>query len=361
MNKNRMEHVRKLLILVMNHLFFILTALTLTGLTGHRDAHILLWASLIIVPFIFYFVHLYKPVLLHPKAFVPLVGFYLLVESFHTQNNWQTYYLLATLLYLLCYILYYFLSQYTDYITLNNFSASNIPEKEIFHSGLKRTGIFTLICLLLVSPLVASEWFAGIIAKTREIFLSLAKWFIFWLQTLDVEELEKNSNQASGSIYESLHALDNNEKMYQFWTALEKILPLIMVVLILIGIVFLARLVYRLLRQLFLKQREQNDSEFLSNHDLREHCDIDKIRDKNASIFSFADNRMKIRRLYRKRILKSQTELIGNQDVKELEYMTAKECCDKLAANNLKQVYEKAKYSAEEITSDDIRLAKNSE
>ena len=41
------------------------------------------------------------------------------------------------------------------------------------------------------------------------------------------------------------------------------------------------------------------------------------------------------------------------------EYMTAKECCDRLAEQNLKQMYEKARYSIEDISAEDVRYARN--
>lgn len=407
MNQKTIERTKELLILLMNHLFYMATALMLLGLTGYKNDHILLWISLIIVPYFFYFVHAFVQnsfllVVLHlivpcialvmnvtipekvmmmiiigfyisfsllkmltallpPKAFTPLIAFFLLVETFHTQNGWQIYYLIAAILYLVCYVISYFLSQYTNFITLNNYSASNIPEQEILYSGIKRTCFFTAICVLAAIPFAASGWFAGIIAKTRDVFLSLAKTFIFWLQTLDVEQAQKSDGGSSESIYQSLQALDNNEKMYNFWKSLEQLLPPIMIIFAIIGIVFLIRLVYRFWKEHYHKRRAKKPAEILSNQDLREKCDIDTMRSSESRIFSFMDNRSKIRKIYKKRMIKGQTELIGDRNVKELEYMTAKECCEKLSEDNLKQVYEKAKYSPEEITAADVKMAKTSE
>ena len=42
----------------------------------------------------------------------------------------------------------------------------------------------------------------------------------------------------------------------------------------------------------------------------------------------------------------------------QLKYLTAKECCDKLSEQKLKLVYEKARYSEQTISAEDVRMAK---
>ena len=64
--------------------------------------------------------------------------------------------------------------------------------------------------------------------------------------------------------------------------------------------------------------------------------------------------------MYRKRVLKSKALIVGTSGNKELEYLTAKECCDKISADSLKEIYEKARYSNASITADDVRTVRTS-
>ena len=97
---------------------------------------------------------------------------------------------------------------------------------------------------------------------------------------------------------------------------------------------------------------------FKDEIDVYETCGIEKIKKQRSKLSVFTDKRGKIRKIYRKKVLKNSEELIGNQDKIKLQYLTAKECCEKLDEPILKELYEKAKYSEKEITSEDIKLLK---
>jgi hypothetical protein len=104
--------------------------------------------------------------------------------------------------------------------------------------------------------------------------------------------------------------------------------------------------------------KKKNQKELNENDDIREYCGFEKQSSKKEHIFSFLNRREKIRKLYQKKVLNRKKELIGENAQKQLEYMTAKECCDRLSELNLKQMYEKARYSAEDISAEDVRLAR---
>jgi len=93
--------------------------------------------------------------------------------------------------------------------------------------------------------------------------------------------------------------------------------------------------------------------------DIRESCTIEKAQKEGKSRFSVRNNHEKIRKIYRKQVLKNKIAIIGDLHAEALQYLTAKECCDKFAAEQLKKMYEKARYSAEKITSDDVGVAKS--
>jgi len=86
----------------------------------------------------------------------------------------------------------------------------------------------------------------------------------------------------------------------------------------------------------FYKASEKEEKAY-SGIDIRETCTIEKTKKEGSNWFSFLNNREKIRKIYRKQVLKNKTVIIGDLVVENLGYMTAKECCDKFAAEQLQK------------------------
>ena len=105
-------------------------------------------------------------------------------------------------------------------------------------------------------------------------------------------------------------------------------------------------------------QNKSIDETIEEGIDIREICEIEKRHKDVGQWHIFRSNRDKVRKIYQKQILKQKQYIIGEEDVRVLEYMTAKECCDTLAADKLKEIYEKVRYSNKDITPEDVRIAK---
>ena len=75
------------------------------------------------------------------------------------------------------------------------------------------------------------------------------------------------------------------------------------------------------------------------------------------NLLGFLSNEQRIRTLYKKRVIHDKAAIIGDKVEQELSYLTAKECCEKIGATELKEVYEKVRYSSEKVTSEDVRRA----
>jgi hypothetical protein len=101
--------------------------------------------------------------------------------------------------------------------------------------------------------------------------------------------------------------------------------------------------------------------EITGNQDIRESCEIEMRNGEERNWFSFLNNSEKIRKMYRKRILRNKSSIVGDLSAEELTYLTAKECCDKIHADRLKLIYEKARYSNETITAEDVKIVKAAE
>ena len=102
---------------------------------------------------------------------------------------------------------------------------------------------------------------------------------------------------------------------------------------------------------------KKNNSIMNEGDDIREYCGVEKSNQKPKMLVPLFDPRKRIRKLYYKKVMKQKRLLIGEKEDKQLGYLTAKECCEVISASNLKNAYEKARYSIENVTSEDVRLA----
>lgn len=132
-----------------------------------------------------------------------------------------------------------------------------------------------------------------------------------------------------------------------------------LIISIIVGLCFMVYYIYLVIKDMEGPQKRKKKQEKIeANGDVREYCGVEKKNHRKAGSFFFRTNREKIRRLYQKKIIRRKNELIGDKEEQQLKYLTAKECCDKLSEQQLKLVYEKARYSPQEISAEDVRLAK---
>ena len=129
---------------------------------------------------------------------------------------------------------------------------------------------------------------------------------------------------------------------------------------VILGIVMGIRYLWKHFHMTSLKEEKK----LQTGIDIRETCTIEKNKKETNRWFSLLNPQEKIRKIYRKQVLKHKSQIIGDYNPENLEHMTAKECCNKMISDNkfspdnLKMVYEKARYSAEEITPEDLKLVK---
>jgi 16S rRNA C1402 (ribose-2'-O) methylase RsmI len=97
--------------------------------------------------------------------------------------------------------------------------------------------------------------------------------------------------------------------------------------------------------------------------DIRESCDIEREERTVSTWFGFLTPREKIRRIFKKQVWKNKDKIVGMRSPDTLEYLTAKECTDKIskgqaAPEELTKLYEKVRYGHEEVGNDDVKRAK---
>lgn len=412
MKRKTIEIVKEILYTFMNHWVIMMLAVTVMGLFGKEETGIGLWLAMWVVPlclyfarafvgnfFLFFLIHLIWPaiVVLSPVALLEKVlmmaivliymvwslkirltekngkddslfvspvfsicvlGVLALMENFLCKKGWQNYYVAAILIYLGCYFVHHFIAEYLRFLRVNESSATNIPEREIFFSGLKQTLLFAGICLVVLLLTANIEWLASILSVVGRGLKALLTWLLSGEMEYSETTVTQTMEQMQGNM---MDGMSEDTEPFFIWVLLEKIVLFLVPIAIIALVVFSAVSIFRFLWRRFHEERVREEKKVQDSRDVREALVIESEKKDRAGLFSFLNNRQKVRKLYKKRVLKSKEDIIGALNTEDLEYMTARECCDKIAAENLKKVYEKARYSDAEITAEDIKLLKSAE
>lgn len=407
MKRKWIETGQDLLVIMNNHLMMIAFCVTAMGILKQEDHKLWFWSALLIVPLIFYWsrikirnfflffaLHLAVPVaviflpipvlskalavfisiiyfiwsvmirikergygedVVAPLFMTGALGIMLLVENYHSQKGWEGIYIAIAIIYVAGYFLYLFTSRYLRFLIVNESSAANIPETEIFQKGFCQSCIYTAGVVTLLVLTANLEWMSYVVSRIGKVLLNIIRFLVSGIGRAE-EKLPVSMPVEQGM--PDMGMLTEAGEPALFWIILEEI-ALFCASLLIGGVVLLGIVKgFQYLWNGFHKNSGKDVKKINSGTDIREACTIEKNKKKESNWFLFLNNGEKIRKIYRKQVLKNKTAIIGDLDAEDLEYMTAKECCDKFAAGQLKKIYEKARYSAEEIASDDVRTAK---
>ena len=356
MKREWIQNIQDGLCITLNHLLFVAGAITVLDLFQAATPKILLWMSLIVIPVAFYHFTRKTPQLILPPMFIILLGVMSMVEKIMTTHDWSAYYYVITFVYMIGYFLFYFTKKFLDFLQLNQNTASNIPIADIFQNGIGLTAFFTACSSVILLVSANIDWIKAIADKIWSGILMILGYIFSGIETQPPlegkEELTQKDPQMGG-----VNMSDVIPE--QTLDGIRNIMIAFLIVAIIIGFILFVYYVYYVIKGIERTERQKNKNGKLpENEDVREHCGIEKKVQRKASSFIFRNNREKIRRLYQKKVIKHRKELIGEKEQQQLKYLTAKECCDKLSEQQLKLVYEKARYSEEVISAEDVRFAK---
>jgi len=150
------------------------------------------------------------------------------------------------------------------------------------------------------------------------------------------------------------------EEPFWLWELLDKIFMAAFFCFLLVMAVWgLIRLI-RFLQERFGRKLKKPEAGLAGLGDIREKCEIIRKKSERKAFFSFLTPRERVRRIYKKRVLEDKELLIGEDDCRRLNTFTAGECGRLLGAGRMTGIYEKARYSEEKCTAEDVREAKTS-
>lgn len=401
-----------LLIILNNHLVLIAFAVMIMGMFRQDDHKLWLWSLLLSIPLIFYWarikisnfflffaLHLaipagffFLPIHIVPKALMlfissiyfiwsvkirtraegcgegvasPLfvigaLGIMMFIETTYLQSGWAKIYIAMAIIYLAGYFIHIFIRQYMRFLLVNESTAANIPEAEIFNKGFGQSFLFAAGVATFLVLTVNVEFLSYIVSWIGSILYMLLKFLLSGLSSTE-EEVPQTPPVEFVPPDMGMFAEPTGKPSF-FWIFLEKLFVIGGIIFI-VGLVVL--IIYAIVKGVwhlwneFHKNPEIDEKQIDNGIDIREVCTIEKRKKEGSNLFAFLNNREKIRKIYRKQVLKNKIAIIKDSETQDLVYMTAKECCDRFEAEQLKKMYEKARYSADEIGADDVRTAKS--
>lgn len=281
----------------------------------------------------------------------------LFVEEHFGVGDWEKYYRLPVVAFIGLYFIQLYLQNYQYFVKVNDSAKGHIQQRVMFRSGMKLILSFSLVVMGFASLTGGSGWVSRLLALPGKVFRLLFQ----LVDRLLTGQLEQGIPdwERPGYVYNDFDQLGEGEAG-AFWVFLERVFMAAFAVCLIVFIIFA---IYKLVITLhkWFSQRsdrsvEREEEDNLG--DVREKCETDKRKKERKSPFAFLSVRERIRRVYKKDVWARRNFIVKEGDTRALSLMTAKETGDKLERPALAESYEKARYSNEECTAEDLRRAK---
>lgn len=297
---------------------------------------------------------------IHPLVAVGLSGAANFL--FHIEDgmpDWDRYYLFILIGVLGCYLIIYYLKHYLNFLRVNESSAGYLPAREMLSAGIGFVLPYTLFGVLVLLVSLNVNWLGPIFHMLTK-GLKMVLRFIFRILSRDDPAEELISVEESREYSPEVGMLSMPEAE-SFW--LWEVLEYVVLILFACGCVFALikglKWLVRYLREHF--GRNAAGKNIITGRedvfDVREKCSIEKRGSDSKALGLFRNFTPveRVRRLYKKRVLADKA---GIKDRETLKVMTARECGDALSLPDMARLYEQARYSDREITSEDVRRMK---
>lgn len=296
------------------------------------------------------------PVAIFISCFSTLFSVILQNDTSQENANWSNYLILPLIFSLGLFFIIMYIQQYMNFLNVNKSSAGCLPASEIFHSGLGLAALYTILCVFLMLLVTQFSWFKRVGNLLQNVLWKLMRWIL--------AKLPKSSEANTIPTDEDFSALPNISSFFErqqtFW--LWEVLQYVFVAaLALAALVLLFKALAKLIsciqgRYVFRarSQAAQEEDAF----DIREKCvpsaKTAKKRQRHLGPLSHSE---RIRKLYKRKLL-SSAERMTAQENSRLEIYTAREWERRLSVKGMAPLYEKARYSCQEVSAEDVRRMK---
>lgn len=307
---------------------------------------------------------------IHPAIMVVLLlaGFWIL--DYVDNQQFQPFLLVLIVAFLGIYFAHYYLENYIAFVKVNKISAGKFQGKKLFRSGGALVGgylFFSVVLLLFfTNPAMGNALGVGI----KKIFLWLLKLFLSLFRGGSSEE----QPIVEEAVEENMMPMDEewgNSEPGLLAQIVDKILEVFFFLIFAVAIIAAVRWIVQKLQEMLRGHEKVIVIEGESSiQDITEQLDRDENRQKKQSIFYGLSINARIRKTYakfmqghKKRVEEALKQSISCSTARETISVFEKRTTenDSFEMNkmmDIKEIYEKARYSQEECTASEFRSMK---
>lgn len=290
-----------------------------------------------------------------PAAVVAVAAASFLLQHFQGSADWDCFYFFPLIGCLALYNVVSYLDRYQEFLEQNKTTAGTLPAAEMLRSGLPPVLIYTLFCAAVMFLGANLSWLEEFAALVRKCLFALLRAFFSLFSAEEGGQAEYVQEQPVLPTVGEIPPLPAEEKPFWLWSVLEAVIAIVILCGILYGTVRLIIFLVRFIREKFsggFGGKRTREPEICA--DLRERCLPEQSKASRAGAFSgFLSPEARIRRLYRKKLLSCAEELAGKG--RRISLLTARESEKMLGLNGMADYYERARYSAERLTRQDVK------
>ena len=287
---------------------------------------------------------------------------YFFSASISGENKAMNIAILA-IVYVVYFLIHEYMTGYINYIRNNEVSNQSIPKKHIFKTSISALVGFTTLFIGFSMLVLRANWFSGAIAKIR----ALIEKFIIWLLSFAPDAMEQawggEGTQNVDEVYQTVtHLEPKNELPPEVNEAVGNIVTVGAYIIAVVVVLTLAYAIFRAIVAAFKVKHEENEEEIVLVKEKITKINK-KEREKKAKESHFSKDK-KIRKMYEDIVWKknlgpkpdkNEKAIVANR----LSHQTPKEQCRYLLSGEaIRRMYEKARYSGQEMTKDDVRAMK---
>lgn len=407
MTQEKLKIYQELLASQVNYWVIFSISLTVSGIFGQAEPNLFLWVPLSIYPFLLFLIRYYTngfPVfalshgagialwLLLPMGTLPeqiaagmtgivftiysvsrrlkdgkgvdgvfappfavgVIAVMCILQQSTGSKEWNGYYTGIAVASLCAYMAFYYIDRFGNFLKVNARSTGYIPARSMFRSGMGMTGFYCITGGLLLI-LCGNDNLSGKIVEGLKFILFIILRFLFSFLGGHAEEGRPAAEAAPPSLPPETAAESAAPSI--FWEVLEKIIYVIFIALAVVCVVTLVIRIYGLIREAFRRRSGESSQAAEGIQDIRERCVEEKKKNKKQQLLYMLSPSGRIRKIYRKKVVKELKHRNGGGELAELLPLTPRECCRRLSAEQLAGIYEKARYSSEECTAEDLKEA----
>lgn len=273
------------------------------------------------------------------------------------------YIALLAIIYVVYFMTHEYIAGYINYIKNNEVSNQSIPKQHIFKTSASTLVGFVTLFVGFALLLVKANWLSGFIGKIG----NLIKRFIIWLLSFAPEAMEQGTPQNESEAIEQMYEMGENvEPVYQLPPEIIELIDRIVTIgaYVIFGtfVIIITYALFRAVIAAFKVKRDDNEEEVVLVKE--KVTKIKKARPEKKERENQLSKNKKIRKMYEELVWKKNLGPKADKDEKKivanrLKYQNPQEQCRYLVSGEaIRRMYEKARYSDNEITKNDVGAMK---